>query len=202
MDTDTNDPFDQPFTMGLPDAQRLVDEFKVRAGEVLVEDANHSPIMIACSPAGTQPVLMAGLAPPEMWQAGRALLASIQAFGYVMAIEAWTVVAKREDMERVAGGDEPGLAKFRRKASVPSPSQHPDRREVLMVHYQFKLPDGNLSGCWQLTFDRADPTSEGEGGTVTLGEWRDLDGGGKTAGRGVRLLDPPTDMDLPGLPGF
>lgn len=173
------------------DAERLVEDFKRQAVEVLVEDAYHSPIVMALAPGGNVVFSLAGVPGPQMWPMARVALAQVQAYGYVCAVEAWAAKVRPDEIERVAGGDEPGKAVLRRKPDSPRPSQHPDRREVLMVQWQFKLPDGEWDGCWQQEFDREGATAPGEGGTIVLGQANDLDAeGATTTGRGVRLLDP------------
>lgn len=175
-------------------AERLVGRFKEQAAATIVEDAYHTPLLIACVETGERVVMsLAGLPKEAMWPTTRLALAQIGATGYVLGIEAWSAVPRPEDIRRVAGGDMPGQAQFDLGPDAPRPSQHPDRVEVLMVSWQFRLAGGGRwSGVAQLPLVRHNPEADGVGGTVEVtGPWFDIEaGGGQGRGGMVRLLDP------------
>jgi hypothetical protein len=174
----------------LDEAREAAERAKEKAVEVLRECGNHRPILMAFTPPGQQDVVMdAGQIPPtQRWPLLRTALVQVGAVGYVYIDEAW-VHAPRPDEIRQIAGEEPGQGLTLRKPGVPRPSEHPDRREALLVHWQFKIPGHDeWAGVWQQMFRH-------EGEAIEMEEATEMTG---FNGRAARLLDPvePDDDDL------
>ena len=176
----------------LEQARKMVEGTKQRAVEMLLRDGMHRTILLGITPPGKQNLVMdaANLDPDQRWPALRLLLSEAGAIGYVLIDEAWSY-EPRPDEWRTIPGEEPGQAMRVPKPDVPRPSKHPDRREVLLLQWQFKFPDGGgWAGGWHQLFRH-------EGEAIVMEEEVDLP---DISGRATRLLDPEAGEVLP--PGF
>ncbi len=185
----------------LAEARVFVEDAKRKAVKTLLEYGNHRSILLGFTSDGQGDLLVdaAEIHPSQRWPILRGMLARAGAVGYVLIDEAWTVRARPGEIETVRG-EEPGQGFSRRKPGVPMPRDHPDRREVVMVQWQFKLPGADeWAGMWEQFFRH----DGGEDGPIVLEEAMDIEEeGGRMRGRGTRLLDPaPVEPEvLP--PGF
>jgi hypothetical protein len=173
-------------------ARKIVEQTKQRSVDLLVRDGTHRSILLGFTPPGEQNLVMdaGNLEPDQRWPALRELLAEAGAIGYILIDEAWAHHPRSDEMRTIAG-DEPGLAQTTLKPDVPRPSLHPDRREALLIQWQFKVPGADeWSGGWQRLFRH-------EGEAIVMEEVVDLP---KITGRAAQLLDPEGGEVLP--PGF
>lgn len=165
-------------------AREQVEWAKGQAVKTLLEYGNHRSILVGFTPEGEQDLVLdvASVPPSARWPLLRGVLMMVGAVGYVLIDEAWVHRPRPDEIETI-GGDAPGQGLVRRRPGVPMPRDHPDRREALLVHWQFKLPGaGEWAGLWQQLFRH-------EGEAIVVEEVEDMPEA-DLSGRAVHLLDP------------
>lgn len=76
----------------------------------------------------------------SMGKAMKELAVKHGAFGAISIFEAWTKKVAKNDIQTL-GGDEPGMG----TVIAENPRFAPDRKEVLMVAWEFRMEDGSKS---------------------------------------------------------
>lgn len=167
------------------------------APKVLAMHGNHVPMMFLLTPEGVVQFDLAGPmgAFERLCSAGlndvgqkvkdvmahlmKAAIQQTQSSGFAFVTEAWVVRMRKEDMP-VIGGDEPGKGSY----VLPPARDHPKRSEALIVHWEFRLDSGRVSGMRSWPYRH-----EGEKIIVDPPEDVSFDGKDPAEGRFVNLLE-------------
>jgi hypothetical protein len=142
--------------------QRYVDDIKAQATSLLLTSGHHTTLLIANGPEplvlGMQGVMGSDQEKDAAVTATKKLLREKAATGIIFITEAWL----SDDAKVVSNPD--GSVQFVR------PALDPDRREALVIRWEFKTRDAGLvTGEWHQLFRH-------EGERIVLEETRDVPG--------------------------